>query len=147
MKVARGYIAAAILLTLGASSLAAQNKKGPANPGLTLTTTAFSDGGEIPARFTQNDPNAVSPKLDWTNVPANTASFVLLFHDPDVAMQRKTDDVTHWMAFNIPGTATGLPEGVPAEAKLADGTVQVIQGHCFGAIGREHSAREKGNQK
>src|ERR1044071_3791467 len=105
MKIARGYIAAAILVTLSAGSALAQNKKGPAMPGLTLTTPAFSDGGEIPAKYTQNDPKAVSPKLEWTNVPANTQSFVLLFHDPDVAMQRKTDDVTHWMAFNIPATA------------------------------------------
>src|SRR5258706_12350669 len=125
MKVARGYIAAAILLALNAGSVAAQNKKGPPMPGLTLTTPAFSDGGEIPARYTQNDPNAVSPKLQWTNAPPNTASFALLLHDPDVAMQRKTDDVTHWMAFNIPCMPTGLPEGVPADAKLADGTVQV----------------------
>ncbi len=125
MKSARGYISAAILLALGAGPAMAQTKKGAPSPGLTLTTTAFSDGGEIPARFTQSDPNAVSPKLDWTNVPANTASFVLLLRDPDVALQRKIDDVTHWMAFNIPGTATGLPEGVPAEAKLADGTVQI----------------------
>jgi hypothetical protein len=45
-------------------------------------------------------------------------------HDPDTSLQKKTDEVLHWLAFNIPGTAAGLPEGVPNEAKLADGTIQ-----------------------
>src|SRR3954468_12202777 len=86
-------------------------KKAPARPGLTLTTTAFADGAEIPARFTQSDPKPVSPKLQWANVPANTVSFAMIMHDPDVALQRKTDDVLHWLIFNIPATVHELPEG------------------------------------
>jgi Raf kinase inhibitor-like YbhB/YbcL family protein len=113
----------------------AQDKqaKMPPRPGLTLTTPAFSDGGEIPARFTQNDPNAVSPKLDWTSVPPGTVTFALILHDPDVALQRKADDVLHWMVFNIPGAAQGLPEGVPANATLSDGTIQAK--NLRGAVG------------
>src|SRR4051812_32827294 len=103
-------------------ALAQEAKKAPAGPGLTLTTAAFADGAEIPAKYTQSDPKPVSPKLQWTHVPANTASFALIMHDPDVAVQRKSDDVLHWLVFNIPGTATELPEGVAAEAKLSDGT-------------------------
>ena len=53
-----------------------------------------------------------------------TMSFVLLMHDPDVA-QLFPDDVLHWLAWNIPGMATGLPENVPQGAKLPDGTQQV----------------------
>ena len=45
-------------------------------------------------------------------------------HDPDVALNRTTDDVLHWLIFNIPGTATGLPENVPIAAQLPDGSVQ-----------------------
>jgi Raf kinase inhibitor-like YbhB/YbcL family protein len=96
----------------------------PAVPGLTLTSPAFDDGSVIPAKFTQSDPNPVSPKLQWTNVPPNTVSFVLIGHDPDVALDKKVGDVLHWLAFNIPGTARELPEAVPANAQLADGTVQ-----------------------
>jgi Raf kinase inhibitor-like YbhB/YbcL family protein len=108
------------------SPVAAQEapKKAPAGPGLTLTTPAFADGAEIPAKFTQSDPKPVSPRLQWTNVPANTASFALIMHDPDVAVQKKTDDVLHWLAFNIPGSARELAEGVPPDAKLPDGTIQ-----------------------
>jgi Raf kinase inhibitor-like YbhB/YbcL family protein len=103
---------------------AAPQAAAPAVPGLTLTSPAFEDGSVIPAKFTQSDPNPVSPKLQWTNVPPNTVSFVLIAHDPDVALDKKVGDVLHWLAFNIPGTARELPEGVPANAQLADGTVQ-----------------------
>ncbi len=96
----------------------------PQGPGLTLTTTAFEDGSVIPAKYTQAVPNPISPRLQWTNVPANTASFVLIFHDPDVALDQKVGDVLHWMAFNIPGTTHEMPEGVPPTPRLADGTVQ-----------------------
>jgi Raf kinase inhibitor-like YbhB/YbcL family protein len=72
-----------------------------------------------------NDPNAVSPKLEWSHVPPATLSFTLILHDPDVSLQHKNDDVLHWMIFNIPGSATQLPEGIPVgKATLDDGTVQ-----------------------
>jgi Raf kinase inhibitor-like YbhB/YbcL family protein len=105
----------------------------PAVPGLTLTSPAFEDGSVIPGKFTQSVTDFVSPKLQWTNVPPNTVSFVLIAHDPDTALEKKVADVLHWMAFNIPGTATGLPEGVPATATLPDGTVQAKNRR--GAIG------------
>jgi Raf kinase inhibitor-like YbhB/YbcL family protein len=96
----------------------------PAVPGLTVTSPAFDDGSIIPQKFTQSVDAWVSPQLKWTNVPPNTVSFVLIAHDPDVAIEKKTGDVLHWMAFNIPGTSMGLPEGVPTNASLADGTIQ-----------------------
>ena len=122
----RTFTICTILLAAVLGWAVAQDKqaKMPPRPGLTLTTSAFSDGGEIPARFTQSDPNAVSPKLEWTNVPMGTVSFALILHDPDVALQKNTGDVLHWMIFNIPGTAHELPEGVPANATLSDGTIQ-----------------------
>ena len=103
---------------------AAAQPKAPARPGLTLTSSAFEDGAVIPNKYTQSDPNPISPKLDWTNVPSGVVSFALIMHDPDTAPQKKVEDILHWMAFNIPGSATGLPEGVPATATLPDGTVQ-----------------------
>jgi Raf kinase inhibitor-like YbhB/YbcL family protein len=57
----------------------------------------------------------------------------LILHDPDVAIEKKTEDVLHWLIFNIPGTATGLPEGVPATAQLSDGAMQLKNRR--GAIG------------
>jgi Raf kinase inhibitor-like YbhB/YbcL family protein len=106
-------------------------------PGLTLTTTAFQDGGIIPDKYTQAvGASAVSPALNWTNVPMGTQAFVLHMHDPDVAIGGNTTDVNHWIAWDIPGTATGLPEGVPAQPTLPDGTVQGMnQGNVPGYRG------------
>jgi Raf kinase inhibitor-like YbhB/YbcL family protein len=118
-----------LVLTIAVGTGFAQDKgkggaKAAPGPGLTLTSPDFEDGSIIADRFTQKGgPTAPSPKLQWTNVPAGTQSFTLLMHDPDVALQRKLDDVTHWLIFNIPGTAKELPQGVPADAKLADGTI------------------------
>jgi Raf kinase inhibitor-like YbhB/YbcL family protein len=91
---------------------------------MTLTTTAFPDGDPIPAKYTQAG-DQVSPPLTWTNVPPNTASFVLHMRDPDVARNRGTEDQVHWLVWNIPGTATGLPEGVPKGEQLPDGSRQI----------------------
>lgn len=99
--------------------------RGPQAPGLALSTPDFEDGGVIPNKYTQADPMPVSPELEWKNVPAGTQSFVLLMHDPDVAMGKNNTDVTHWMAFNIPGTATELAQGQSADPKLPDGMIQI----------------------
>jgi Raf kinase inhibitor-like YbhB/YbcL family protein len=98
--------------------------KGPAAPGLALMSPEFQDGGVIPDKFTQAVQGAPSPKLEWTNVPMGTQSFVLILHDPDAALAKNPEDVLHWMAFNIPGTATGLDGGQPATASSTDGMIQ-----------------------
>jgi Raf kinase inhibitor-like YbhB/YbcL family protein len=89
-----------------------------------LTTTAWPDGGQIPAKYTQAG-EQVSPELKWTNVPAGTQSFVVNMLDPDVSIQRGTETQPHWIVWNIPGSATGLPEGVPHGADLPDGSHQI----------------------
>ena len=115
-------------MMLAAATGAAQNPPArggaPAAPPMTLTTNGWADGTDIPARYTQAG-EQISPELKWTNAPAGTASFVLLMHDPDVASNGTTDDQLHWLVWNIPGTATGLPEHVPQGATLADGSMQV----------------------
>jgi hypothetical protein len=93
-------------------------------PGLFLSTTAFADGAVIPNKFTALSEPPSSPKLQWTNVPANTASFALILHDLDEAVHGTTADVLHWLAFNIPGAARELREGIPPNPRLPDGTIQ-----------------------
>src|SRR5205823_3363127 len=91
---------------------------------MALTITGWPDGGQIPAKFTQAG-EQVSPKLDWTNVPAGTQSFVVNMLDPDVAIQKGTETQPHWIVWNIPGTATGTPEGVKAGFDLPGGAHQI----------------------
>jgi Raf kinase inhibitor-like YbhB/YbcL family protein len=99
-------------------------------PAMTMTIPGFPDGGQIPVRFSQAAQGAApgegtSPAINWANPPAGTQSFLLHMHDMEVSRNRTTDDQAHWVVWNIPATATGLPEGVPKGAQLADGSYQV----------------------
>jgi Raf kinase inhibitor-like YbhB/YbcL family protein len=70
----------------------------------TLTSSAFRDGETIPRRFTC-DGDDVAPPLSWSDAPAGTLSFALVVEDPDAP--RGT--FTHWILYDIPGTAQELP--------------------------------------
>jgi Raf kinase inhibitor-like YbhB/YbcL family protein len=132
------------VLALSATLALPQGKGGgkgaPKGPGMALTTPDFQDGGIIPDKFTQAVPMPISPKLEWTNVPEGTQSFVLIMHDPDNALNKGTDDVLHWMVFNIPGTARSLPQNMPLDAKLPDGTIQAKGIRSVGYMGPGNAA-------
>jgi len=115
-----------IILTISASAVLAQvpEKAAPRPAAMVLTIPGWPDGGQIPVKFTQAG-EQVSPELKWTNVPAGTQSFVLNMLDPDVSVMRGPETQPHWIVWNIPATATGLPEGVKAGAELPDGTRQI----------------------
>jgi len=120
------YAVAVFTLAIGGAFSQDKGKgKAPAPPGLALTSPDFQDGAVIPDKFTQAVQGAPSPTLQWSNVPMGTQSFALIFHDPDVAIGKNPEDVLHWMAFNIPGTATGLAGGQPTTAATTpDGMIQ-----------------------
>ena len=92
---------------------------------MTLTTTGWQDGAIIPSKYTQAVAMPVSPALAWANAPAGTQSFVLHFHDPDVALSRTTNDQVHWLVWNIPATTTSFAEGMLAGPSLPDGSRQI----------------------
>jgi Raf kinase inhibitor-like YbhB/YbcL family protein len=140
---------AAVLLAVTLGAALAQDKggkgggapKAPPTPGMALSSPDFQDGGIIPDSFTQAaGATSPSPKLEWTNVPATAASFVLIMHDPDNALNKTPDDVLHWMVFNIPGTARGLAGGQPTDAKLPDGTIQAKGIRNVGYMGPGNAA-------
>ncbi|MGE0353818.1 MAG: YbhB/YbcL family Raf kinase inhibitor-like protein [Gemmatimonadales bacterium] len=81
---------------------------------LTITSKAFSHGGDIPARFTC-DGDDLAPPLSWDGVPPGTASLALIVDDPD-APDPKAPRRTwvHWVVYDIPPAAGGLPEGAGA---------------------------------
>lgn len=100
-----------------------QNRRGPIQV-MSLTTTAWTDGGPIPAKYTQAGVQ-VSPPLAWSNVPDGVQSFVLIARDSDAAIGNGTDDVLHWMLWNIPGSSRSLSEAIPQGNQLPDGTRQI----------------------
>ena len=71
-----------------------------------LSSSAFSDGGPIPPRFTC-DGEDVSPPLQWSEAPPETKSFALICNDPDAP----AGIWHHWVAYDIPVDLSGLPEG------------------------------------
>ena len=116
----------------GGNAPGGQNRGGaaPAGPAMTLTVSGFPDGGQIPVKFSQAAEGAApgegtSPAISWANPPAGTQSFVLNMHDMDVSRNRTTDDQAHWVVWNIPAAATGLPEGVKKGPQLPDGSYQI----------------------
>ena len=76
----------------------------------TIKSTAFTDGGTIPSKYTCEGKD-VSPPLSWEGVPGNTRSLVLIIDDPD-APDPKAPKMTwvHWVLYNIPSDASGLAE-------------------------------------
>ena len=111
-------------LLLSTAPALAQPAAAPRPEPLGLTSSSFADGGIIPDKNSQASTTPLSPQLGWTNAPAGTQSYTLILHDVDVAGGHNVADNLHWLAFNIPGTATSLPEGVPNTATLPDGTIQ-----------------------
>jgi Raf kinase inhibitor-like YbhB/YbcL family protein len=79
---------------------------------LTLTSSAFSEGGPIPTRHTCAGED-LSPRLQWDGVPSGTRSLVLIVDDPD-APDPKAPKMTwvHWLLYNLPPETSQLPEGV-----------------------------------
>ena len=94
---------------------------------LFLNTSAFP-GGVIPKKFTC-DGSDVSPALAWTDPPRGTESFALIADDPDAP----AGTWVHWVLYDLPANARGLPEGVPQDRQLRDGSRQGR--NDFGKIG------------
>ena len=116
----------------------------------TLTSLAFADQGEIPARYGQVTFNVklpdgasfvcnnsaesinVSPPLIWSNLPAGIVSLVLIMGDRlNYAHPDQPPDAVfpHWLVYNLPPESTGLPEGLSASAALPGGALQGKNGY------------------
>ena len=78
---------------------------------LKLTSPAFADAGEIPAKYTCEGQD-VSPPLAWSGVPANARSLALVVDDPDAPdPAAPTMTWVHWVLYDLPPGAGTLPEG------------------------------------
>lgn len=83
---------------------------------LELRSPAFAEGGRIPPKHTC-DGKDVSPTLSWTGLPAGAKSLALTCDDPDAP----SGLWVHWVVFDLPPSATGLPEAVPATPEMPEG--------------------------
>lgn len=93
-----------------------------------IKSRAFEGGGMIPEKYTC-DGIDVSPPLEWTSIPEGTKSLALICDDPDAPM----GTWVHWVLFNLPTNIKELPENIPAQKTLTNGSKQGISD--FGKIG------------
>jgi Raf kinase inhibitor-like YbhB/YbcL family protein len=84
-----------------------------------LISTAFPEGALIPAQYTCAGED-FSPPLAWSDIPAGAKTLALIADDPDAPV----GTWVHWVVFNLPVTAAGLPLGIKDETQLAGGGTQ-----------------------
>jgi Raf kinase inhibitor-like YbhB/YbcL family protein len=133
------------LTFLAAVGLLAAQERGRAGRGrpavpapIRITIPAFPDGGNIPSKYANTPAGSLSPAIEWSGVPEGTVTLALILRDADVPSLRGPDGTLHWLIFNIPASESGLPEGVPHDEMLADGSVQLkyVEGVPRLAIGK-----------
>jgi Raf kinase inhibitor-like YbhB/YbcL family protein len=93
----------------------AETRKGVISMALEITSPAFSNNEEIPSKYTC-DGMDISPALAWSGLPEGIKSIALIVDDPD-APDPAAPKMTwvHWVLYNIPPSATGLPEAVESQ--------------------------------
>lgn len=128
-------LAAILGLTVGAALIAAgcSSSSDDGSSGQAAVEVPASDFQVASPNFTEIRPKVripeshtcyaenLSPPLDWSGVPEGTLSFALVGEDVD----HHSGAWAHWIIYNIPGDAAGLPEGISTSTEvLPDGTTQ-----------------------
>lgn len=106
-------------LLMGTPALTRAETDAAPETSISLGSTAFKDGGMIPKAHTC-DGKDVSPPLAWSGVPEGTKSLAIVCEDPDAP----AGIWVHWVLFNMPARGRGLPEGMPPDGILEDGSKQ-----------------------
>lgn len=124
--------ALAVSATLALAQPAGQAAARPGGPQarvvLSVSSTAWPDGGEIPMKYSSRGENK-SPDFTfiWSQggnpvaAPADLQSYAIVFRDMENSTNKGTTDTLHWTIFNIPGTTKALPEGL-GKGDLPDGS-------------------------
>ncbi len=99
-----------IILSIGLRRIAL------AQPQLVLSSTAIAPGAPIASYFACTGADR-SPELAWSGAPKSTVTFALIVEDPDAT----GGTFIHWVAYNIPASATSLPAGLPQNAEIPGG--------------------------
>ena len=81
-----------------------------AGEGMQLLSPAFEMGGLIPSKYTCDGAD-ISPPIRWSSIPSQAESLALICDDPDAP----AGTWVHWVYYDIPVGAEGLPENIPSE--------------------------------
>ncbi len=81
-----------------------------------LESSAFSNEGYIPRKYTCNGEN-INPPLEINDVPGGTKSLALIMYDPDVPHSIREDGTwNHWLFWNLDPSTKGIEEGKEPDA-------------------------------
>ena len=111
-KTSRTLVCLLSLTLLGGLVTTLSDAQGAAEMTLTLESTSFENGAEIPRRHTCEGED-LSPPLAWSGVPEGAVSLALIVDDPD-APDPAAPKMTwvHWVVYNLPAAEGSLSEGV-----------------------------------
>src|ERR1700691_790264 len=101
----------------GGAPPAGQGGRGgaPAPAPLRLMSPDLTDGSKLADKVgCAARKDAGSPALQWSQPTRDSVTLVLVLHDMEGHPRKGVDDILHWMVWNIPSTATGLPQGISA---------------------------------
>lgn len=105
-RIARGLLVGAVAPTMVAS-LAPLSASAQAS--FVVESPSMRSGEMMPRDHTPDGRN-VSPALTWRGLPAGTRQIAVICQDHGAG---NPPPWVHWIIYNIPGSATGLPEGIP----------------------------------
>ncbi|MEC9192285.1 MAG: YbhB/YbcL family Raf kinase inhibitor-like protein [Pseudomonadota bacterium] len=85
---------------------------------ISVTSSAFDHHGMVPESNSAYGEN-VSIDLTWADLPEGTQQLALICDDPKVVeIGMMEQPFVHWVMYNIPASASGLPAGLPSDATL-----------------------------
>ncbi|MFW5653503.1 MAG: YbhB/YbcL family Raf kinase inhibitor-like protein [Planctomycetota bacterium] len=111
---------------------------------ISLTSTAFNQGGAIPALYTGAGED-ISPPLQWSNVPDDAQALVLVVQDID---SPSPDPWVHWLLYGIPADTNELPAGIARGNATITEPIEAMQGRnsfSFNDIGWRGPAPPEGD--
>lgn len=93
---------------------------------MTVTSPTLGAGQPVPRQHTPDGRND-SPAIAWAGVPATAKTLMVFCEDPGVG---NPPPFVHWVVYNIPASAKGLPEAMPIDPSVAmpAGLVGAVQG-------------------
>lgn len=95
--------------------LALEREETSAEGSIEVSSASFEAEGTIPQRHSEYA-DGLSPQLSWTPVDG-ALSYAIIMEDPDA---KPVTPFVHWVAWNIPGTLSALPDGLQEQARLLE---------------------------
>jgi Raf kinase inhibitor-like YbhB/YbcL family protein len=120
VRVSGGLLVGLMMMVFGVAGCKHASNLAEGKPKLTLSSTGIINGA-VGKRFTCSDAD-VSPELSWSAPPTGTQSFAVIVSDRDAPL----GSFVHWVLYNVPADRRELPEGLPRQTLLPDGSIQVL---------------------